>query len=172
MVSNCETCLKFNADNRKQNPDGSLGHEVPATPWTKLGTDISTFYNNNYLVVADCRSKFHIICRLLSMTAKSVTEILKLIFAEYGLLTSIISDNGPCYALEYFAKEMNKLGIHHTTTTPHHHQSNGLVEVYVNTSKAILQKAKDTNEDPHIAMKVYRTTPLGPNQPIPMELIH
>ena len=67
---------------------------------------------------------------------------------------------------------MNKLEIHHTTTSPHHHQSNGLADVYVKISKAFLQKAKDTNEDPHIAMTVYGTTPFGPNQPSPVDLIH
>ena len=120
----------------------------------------------------DYTSKFCIINRLPSMTARTVTEILKSIFPEYGLLTSIISDNGLCYELEYFAKEINKLRIHHITTSPHHHQSNEHAEVYVKISKAILQKSKDTNEDPYITMMVYRTTPLGPNQPSPIDLIY
>ena len=159
MVSNCETCLKFTANNRKQNPDGVLGHEVPVTPWTQLAIDIFTFGNNNYLVVVDYTSKFHIVCRLPSMTARTVTEILKSIFAEYRLPTCIISDNGPSYELEYLTKGRNKLQILHITTLPHHHQNNGLAEVYVKISRAILQKAKDTNKNPHITMMVYRTTP-------------
>ena len=106
------------------------------------------------------------------MTAWAVTEMLKSISAEYGLLTCIISDNGPHYTLEYFATEMHKLRIQHITTSPHHHQSNGLGEMYVKITKHILQKAKDTNEDPHLAMMVYQTIPLGPDQSSPREILH
>ena len=67
---------------------------------------------------------------------------------------------------------MTNWRIHHITTSPHHHQSNGQAEVYVKISKTILQKPKDANEDPHLAMMAYRTTPVGPNTPNPMELIH
>ena len=172
IISNCETCLKFSANNRKQSLDGTLGHEIPTMPWSKLTMDIFTFDNSNYLVVVDYTSKFRLIRRLSSMIAQAVTEMLKSIFAEYGLLTCIISDNGPCYISESFAVEMHKLRIQHITTSPHHHQSNGLAEMYVKITKCILQKSKDTNEDPHIAMVVYQTTPLGPDQPRPMEILH
>ena len=53
IVSNCETCLKFSANNRKQSPDGTLCHEIPTIPWSKHVIDIFTFANNNYLVVVD-----------------------------------------------------------------------------------------------------------------------
>ena len=45
------------------------------------------------------------------MTAQAVTEMLKSIFAEYGLLICIINDNGPHYTSRYFVAEMHKLGI-------------------------------------------------------------
>ena len=75
------------------------------------------------------------------------------------------------YALEYFATKMHKFGIQNITTSPHHHQSNGLAEVYVKTTKHILLKAKDNNEDPHLAMMVYQTTPLGLDWPSPVEIL-
>ena len=172
MVTNCETCLQFSANNRKEKPDNSLSHEVPRTPWTKLATDIFTFDNHNYLVMVDYTSKFPVVRKLSSMTARVVTEIIKSIFSEYGLPTTIISDNGPCYVAEYFQQEMKKLGIAHVTTSPHYHQSNGMAEAYVKIIKGLLKKAKATGEDPHLAMMIYRTTPLGPNMPSPMEILH
>ena len=39
-------------------------------------------------------------------------------------------------------------------------------------SKAILQNAKDANEDPNMAMLAYRTTPISPTTPHFMELTH
>ena len=101
IVQNCETCLKFSANNHKPKPANTLGHEVPVIPWTKLATDIFTFDNENYLLVVDYTSKFPIICKLSSMTARVVTEVMKSIVSEEG-------DNSPCYASEYFKQEMPK----------------------------------------------------------------
>ena len=102
MVQNCETCLKFSPNNCKPKPENTLGHEVPVIPWTKLATDIFTFDNENYLLVVDYTSKFPIIYKLLSMTARVVMEIMKSIISEEGCPTTIVSYNGPCYASEYF----------------------------------------------------------------------
>ena len=172
MVQNCETCLKFSANNHKPKPENTPRHEVPAIPWTKLATDISTFDNENYLLVVDYTSKFPIICKLPSITARVVMEIIKSIISEEGHPATIVSDNGPCYASEYFKQEMQKNGIQHITTSPHYPQSNGFVEVYVKICKGILQKAKDAGEDPHLAMMVYCNTPLGPNQKSPIKILH
>ena len=40
MVHNCETCLKFSANNHKPKPADTLRHEVPVIAWTKLAMDI------------------------------------------------------------------------------------------------------------------------------------
>ena len=77
MVQNCEICLKFSANNHKPKPANTLGHEVPTIPLTKLATDVFTFDNENYLLVVDYTSKFPIIHKLPSMTARVVTEIMK-----------------------------------------------------------------------------------------------
>ena len=85
IVQNCETCLKFSANNYKPKPENTLGHEVPAIPWTKLAMDIFTFDNENYLLVVDYTSKFPIICKLPYKTARVVTEIMKSIISVEGL---------------------------------------------------------------------------------------
>ena len=51
---------------------------------------------------------------------------------------------------------MKDMGIHHITTSPHHHQSNGLAEGYVRIIKSLLQKAKETGDDPHAVIFIYR----------------
>ena len=172
IASTCETCLKFSASNRQPKPDNQLGHEVPVVPWKTFVTDIFTFDNCNCMLVVDYSSKFPILKKLPSLTTKIVTEIIKSIFAKYDRPTNIVRDNGPCYPSKYLTRQMANWGIHHITTSPHHYLSNGLAEVYVKISKTILQKAKVVNEDPHFAMMAYRTTPIGPNTPILMELMH
>ena len=106
------------------------------------------------------------------MTARVVTEIMKSIISEEGHPTTIVSDNGPCYASEYFNQEMQKYGIEHIMTLPHYPQSNGFAEVYVKICKGIIQKAKDAGEDLHLAMMIYHNTPLGPKQKSPLEILH
>ena len=91
MIRNCKT-----------------GHEVPVISWMKVATDIFTFDNCNYLLMVDYTSKSPIFCKLPSMTARVVTEMMKLIFSEYDKPTTPVSDNGPCYFSEYVANEMAK----------------------------------------------------------------
>ena len=105
------------------------------------------------------------------MTARVVMEIMKSIISEEGHPTTIVNDNGPCYASEYFKQEMQKYGIQHITILPHYPQSNGFAEVYVKMCKGILQKAKDAGDDPHPVMMIYHNTQHGPNQKSPVEII-
>ena len=60
----------------------------------------------------------------------------------------------------------------HITTSPHHHQSNGLAEVYVKIIKNVLSKAKETGQDYHEVISVYRSTALSNDLPSPFELLH
>ena len=106
------------------------------------------------------------------MTATHVTEHMKAIFSEYGIPKSIVTDNGPCYSSEYFKEMMKDMGIHHITTSPHHHQSNGLAEGYVRIIKSLLQKAKETGDDPHALIFIYHSTPLSDTLPSPFEMLH
>ncbi len=161
LISNCKICLKYSAANWKDSKQigPQLGHEVPAQPWQNLATDLFTFDGHNYLLIVDYMSYFPIICKLKDLTARHVTEHIKAIFSELGIPASIVSDNGPCYASEYFQNAMKNLGVMHITTSPHHHQSNGLAEGYVCIIKSLLAKAKETGNDPQVVMTIYRTTP-------------
>ena len=172
MVQNYETCLKCSPNNCKLKLENTLGHEVPVIPRTKLAMDIFTYDNENHLLVVDYTSKFQIFSKLPSMTARVVTEIMKSIFSEEGHPTTIVSDNGPCYASEYFKQEMQKYDIQHITTLPHYSQNNGFAEVYVKICKGICQKAQDAREDPYLAKMIYCNTPLGPYQKIPADILH
>ena len=142
MVQNCETCLKFSANNCKPKPVNTLRHEVPIIPCTKLAMDIFTFDNENYLLVVDYTSKFPVIHKLPSMTARVVTEVMKSIISEEGHPATIVSDNGPCCDSEYFTQEMQKYGIQHMMTLPHYPQSNEFAKAYVKTAKEFSRKPK------------------------------
>ena len=97
---------------------------------------------------------------------------MKAIFSEYGVCKSIVIDNGPCYNSENLKEMMKKIGIHHIITSPHHHQSNRLAEGYVRIIKSLLQKAKETGDDPHAVIFIYHSTPLSDTLPSPFEMLH
>ena len=97
---------------------------------------------------------------------------MKAIFSEFGTPHSIVSDNRPCYAAQYFADAMTEWGVNHIKVSPHHHQANGLAEGYVHIVKQLLTKAKESGHNPHKAIAIYRTTPLSDKLPSPFQLLY
>ena len=95
-------------------------------------------------------SHFPVICMLQSMTATHITEYIKAIFSEYGVSKSIVTDNGPCYSSEYFKEMMKNMRI----------------------IKSLLQKAKETGDDPHAMIFIYHSTPLSDTLSLPFEMPH
>ena len=106
------------------------------------------------------------------MTAKMLAEHMKAIFSKLGVPKTLVSDNGPCYRGDQFKKTMSHLGIMHITKSPHHHQSKGLAEGYVKIINNLLSKAKETGQDYHEVISVYRSTPLSNDLPSPFEFLH
>ena len=174
LVTNCAICLKYSASNRKDSTKigPPLGQEIPTEPWKKLATDLFTYDQANYLLVVDYTTKFPVVCKLTDLTARVVTEHMKAILSEFGTPHLIVSDNGPCYAAQYFADAMAEWGVNHIKVSPHHHQANGLAEGYVRIVKQLLTKAKESGHDPHKAIAIYRTTPLSDKLPSPFQLLY
>ena len=63
-------------------------------------------------------------------------------FATHGLLTTLVSDNGPPFTSAEFEKFMKANGIIHRHIPPYHPSSNGLAENMVRTVKQALSKYK------------------------------
>ena len=92
LISNCETCISFwNA----QPIEPLLKHEIPDQPWVKIGADLFSFDNKDYVIVVDYTSKFFEISRLPNTEASTVINHTKAIFSRYGIPREVISDNGP-----------------------------------------------------------------------------
>ena len=124
LVLKYEVCLRYSHSKCKQEPNLSLGPEVPLYPWTKLATDIFHFEGASYLLVVDYTSRFQIVCKLMSMTGQHIASQCKLIFSKYGWPESFISDNEPCYTAEVLPNLMREYSVNHITRSPHYPQSN------------------------------------------------
>ena len=149
----------------------SIGQEIPTSLWTKLATDIFHFEGDSYLLLVDYTSRYPIICKLTSMTAKHVIGHLKVIFSEYGWPDTIVSDNGPCYIAEAFTKIMQEYRVNHITSSPHYPQSNELAEKFVQTVESLFYKAREEGADLYKALMIYYNMPLTNNLQSPMQIL-
>ena len=135
MILNWELCLKYFQSNCKQQPSISHGQEIPLHAWTKLPTDIFHFEGASYLLIVDYTSRFPVVHKLSSMPGQHIATHCKQIFSEYGWPETLISDNGPCYAVEAFTNMIKEYGVNDITSSPHYPLSNGLAEKFVQIVK-------------------------------------
>ena len=72
----------------------------------------------------------------------------------------MISDNGPQYISDEFAKFASEWEFNHTASSPKHAQSNGVAERTVQTLKQLMKKAKAEHKDPYLSLLELRNTPV------------
>ena len=118
---------------------------LPTYPWEKVATDLFEFQGQHNLPLVDYFSRYPEIIRLTSTTSASVISTMKSVFARHGILSTIVSDNGP----QYDSAEMKTLaslyGFKYITSTPRYPQSNGQAERTVKTVKSLLQGCQTFN---------------------------
>ena len=105
------------------------------------------------------------------MMAHHIADHCKQIFSEYGWPETLISDNGPCYAIKTFKKLMTEYNVNHITSSPHYPQSNGLAEKYIQIVKNLFHKAKEEGQDLYKCLMTYRNTPLSSTLLSPMQML-
>ena len=99
--------------------------------------------------------------KLSPMTGQHVANQCKLIFSEYGWPETLISDNGPCDAVEAFTSVMNAYHVNHITSSSHYPQSNGLAEKYIQIVKNVFYKAREEGKDLFKCLRIYHNTPVS-----------
>ena len=168
-AQSCEVCQTFS---RSQQRETLLPHEVRQGPWEKLGIDFFEFQSTTYLLIEDFYSRFPVVRKVSSTTASATTEALKRVFSEFGVPQTVMTDNGPPVLVKEFAAFANQYRFHHITSSPRYPQSNGFIERMVQTVKQSMRKCTAAGHDPHLAMLVYRATPLTTSIPSPAELLN
>uniref|UniRef100_A0A1A8CXN4 Gypsy retrotransposon integrase-like protein 1 n=1 Tax=Nothobranchius kadleci TaxID=1051664 RepID=A0A1A8CXN4_NOTKA len=153
LVKNCTICIK-----ERTNPvEPLMPSQLPERPWQKVGADLFTFNNSNYVLLVDYYSKFVEIAKLTPTRSEDVIVHLKSIFSRHGIPELLYSDNGPQFSSQQFKDFAAAYGFMHVTSSPGFAQSNGEAERHVQTVKSLLKKAKD----PYLALLAYRATPLA-----------
>ena len=167
LIGKCSTC---NSYRRKQQQESLIPHPVPHRPWQKLGADIFSLKNKDYLLIVDYYSKYPEISMLHDKTASSVITSMKSVFARHGVPDEIMADNMPFASKDMttFAKDWN---FNIIISSPHYAQSNGQAKRTIQTVKSLLKKAMDSACDPYVPLLQYRNAQLSDFNKSPAELL-
>ena len=156
-VGKCEQCQ---VHRYKQQKEPLKEHDKVNKPWDKLGVDLFQIQGKDYMLVTDYFSTYPEFALLNTTTSTMVIAHLKSILARHGLVSEILTDNGPQFSSQQFAEFAKQYGFKHTTSSPLYPQSNGKAENGVKIIKKTLIKAMAAKEDPYLAVLAYRATPL------------
>ncbi|XP_060084642.1 uncharacterized protein K02A2.6-like [Ylistrum balloti] len=167
VVDNCDVCQRFAM---KQQAEPLQPTPVSKSPWERVSTDLFSLGGKDYIVTCDSFSNYPEVLLLPNQTAFAVINALKSIFSRHGVPQILTSDNGPCYSCREFKDFAREWDIKHITSSPKFPQSNGLAKRTVQTIKNMMKKHKESNQDIHMALLAYRTTPLG-NGRSPAEML-
>jgi len=157
LIGKCSACLMHRKMSQKE---PMIIQPVPELPWSKVGMDLCELEGNNYLIIVDYFSNFIEVAPLQRDTRTStILKHIKQNVARYGIMDSIISDNGPQFTSAEFREFIEKYGITHITSSPLHQQTNGLAEKAVQTVKNLIKKCSETGDDIYLALLELRNTP-------------
>ena len=123
-------------------------HELPCIPWKRLSSDLLEYRREQYLLPSGHYSKLRINRKLPSTSSLAIINHMKSIFAEHGIPSQLITDNGPQYNCRAFRQFTEAYGIEHITSSPLYRQSNGLQSAWYRPSRihyASVMKKKGTH---------------------------
>ena len=107
-VGSCHVCQKYQASQTKE---PFIPHDVPLTPWTKLGSDLFYLNDRQYLITTDYTTKYAVIRQLPSSAPSSmIVKVLKTIMSELGIPRELVSDRDPHFNSHEFRNFCSKWG--------------------------------------------------------------
>ena len=167
VAEQCKVCLEMKPRNQKE----TLTQHAPVDqPWEKVGVDLFSIENRDYLVTVDYYSGYWEIDYLPITSSKAVIAKLKGHFARYGVPSVIMSDNGPQFSAAEFKSFVGEWGIQHKTSSPGYPRSNGKAEAAVKAAKNMMRKAIKDNQDQYLALLELRNTPIQSYGQSPVQL--
>ena len=171
-VKNCIACQQNRSPMAKAPPNP---WRWPSKPWQRIHIDYAgPFMNKLYLLVVDAHSKWMEVITMASTTSESTINALRYLFASFGLVEEIVSDNGPQFVSVEFQNFVKANGIKHIRSAPYHPSSNGEAERAVRTFKTAMKTM--SSEPGTINQKLarfllsYRASPHSTTQVSPAEL--
>ena len=168
MISNCSTCIDHQ---NSQQRETLISYDVPNSPWEKIGTDLFTLFNKDYVTVVDYHSKSMEISQISDKESQTVITHLKSIASRHGIPKEVISDNGPEFSSTSFSKFAKQWDFKHNPSSPRYPQFHGLIERTIQTVKKTLRKVIKSGDDVYLGLLALRTTPTKENSKSPAYMV-
>ena len=177
----CPDCQKTDSRGQRKMPLVPL--PIIQEPFSRIAMDIvgplprSRKGNRYILVVCDYSTRFPEAIPLRSIDAQSVAEELINFFARVGILREILTDQGSNFMSQLLQEMYRLMKIHPIRTSPYHPQTDGLVERFNKTLKAMLRRLiKEEGRDwdklvPYVLF-AYREIPQTSTGFSPFELLY
>lgn len=146
LIKNCEPCQLTQASPEKS-------ELIPWKPtdsvWERIHVDFAGPIKGNMLfILIDSFSKWVEVFKTKTSTSHFVIGKLRETFSRFGLVNTIVSDNGTQFTSAEFKEFTLINGINHILTAPGHPATNGQAENFVKTlKKSIYANLKDKNPD-------------------------
>lgn len=86
-------------------------------------------------IVIDSFSKYPEVYKTKTITSKFCVDKMRKLFCRYGLIDTLVSDNGTQFTSAEFQEFLKKNSIDHVLTAPGHPETNGQAENFVKTFK-------------------------------------
>ncbi|XP_060080243.1 uncharacterized protein LOC132559627 [Ylistrum balloti] len=166
VVGRCSACLTYR---NKMPREPMIIHPVPSLPWSKVGTDLCELNGKTYLVLVDYYSNFIEVAPLKDTRTSTVIRHMKENIARYGIMDTLVSDNGPQYSSAEFKAFTSVYGINHLMSSPLHQQANGLAGKAVQMVKNIIKKCTECGDDIYLSLLELRNTPRDEETGSPMQ---
>ena len=177
----CTVCQKTSQRKVKSAPMVPL--PVMEVPFERIAMDIvgplprSRSGHRYILVVCDYATRYPEAMALKSIDAEHIAEELLKLFARVGIPKEILTDQGSNFTSQLLAELYRMLHVHPIRTSPYHPQTDGLVERFNQTLKAMLRKAaveegKDWDKTLPYLLFAYREVPQASTGFSPFELLY
>ncbi|XP_064462614.1 uncharacterized protein K02A2.6-like [Ornithodoros turicata] len=115
--------------------------EHPNSPWSTIHLDFAgPVDGHTYLAVVDAYSKWAEVREVKNPNSATVVEILRSLFAAFGIPKKVVSDNGTAFVSEEIRDFNNRNGIKYVTSATYHPATNKQAERMVGELKRALSR--------------------------------
>ena len=177
----CELCQKTSRRRPRKVPLSPL--PVVEEPFGQIAMDIvgplpkSRSGKRYVLVICDYATRYPEAVALRSIDAEHIAEELVAVFPRVGVPREILTDQGSNFTSRLLTELYRLLHVHPIGTSPYHPQTDGLVERFNQTLKAMLRKAaqtegKDWDKLIPFLLFAYREVPQASTGFSPFELLY
>lgn len=185
VIQYCKSCSTCQLTSRTHRGTRAPLISMPIidTPFSRIAMDIvgplekSSAGHRYILVICDYATRFPEAYPLRNVKSRQVANCLIQLFSRVGIPSEIITDQGTNFNSRFMKQVYSLLGIRPIRTTPYHPQTDGLVERFNQTLKAMLRKfVCDSGADwdqwlPYLLF-AYREVPQASTGYSPFELLY